>query len=114
MFRRQIGASVVRFCLALFLILLNVRVPFLKLYLKLSVAVLALILLQSPASAQALAAGAPGCSSCTAAGCPHFHCPTALKWCMEGRPRICFQHGCPKPICNPSEAPNWGYYQKYW
>jgi hypothetical protein len=55
-----------------------------------------------------------GCATCATGCCQMFHCPPALKWCMEGKPRICFQHGCPKPICNPCEAPNWGYYQKCW
>jgi hypothetical protein len=82
---------------------------------RLSLAPFALFLVASVATAQ------EGCGSCTtgcAAGCaPHcqrFHCPPILKWCTEGKPRICFQCGCPKPICCPCEAPNWGYYQKCW
>ena len=57
--------------------------------------------------------GAPACSTC-APRCQMFHCPHQLKWCSEGPPRICFRCGCPKPICCPCEAPNWGYFQKCW
>jgi hypothetical protein len=89
---------------------------------KVSLAALALLLADGAAGAQEIVGGSPtNCSSCatTSAGCAapccqFFHCPPALKWCMEGMPRICFRHGCPKPICNPCEAPNWGYYQKCW
>jgi hypothetical protein len=56
----------------------------------------------------------PSCSTCTTGRCQWLCCPPALKWCMEGAPRICFHCGCPKPICSPCEAPNWGYYQKCW
>ena len=86
------------------------------LYLKLSLAAVAALLLQSPTMAQEPAASGPSCATCAApcATCQHFHCPPALKWCMEGIPRICFQHGCPKPICSACDAPNWGYYQKCW
>jgi len=80
----------------------------------LGLAALALFVAQTPAFGQEPCSS---CSSCTAscpAGCQRFHCPPPLKWCTEGKPRICFQHGCPKPICNACEAPNWGYYQKCW
>jgi hypothetical protein len=104
------------------LVLLNLRVPFLRMYLKLSLAAVAVLMLQASANAQdgcapggAACAPAPAaCATCGTVGCQRFHCPPALKWCMEGMPRICFQHGCPKPICSPCDAPNWGYYQKCW
>ena len=85
---------------------------------KLGLAALALLFTKA-ADAQDAVASPAGCSTCASAacapaGCQHFHCPPVFKWCMEGMPRICFQHGCPKPICNPCEAPNWGYYQKCW
>ncbi|HWY88679.1 MAG TPA: hypothetical protein VNX28_18345 [Gemmataceae bacterium] len=78
-----------------------------------ALAALALLLPQSAALAQDPASSC-ATGSCGTSCCQIFHCPPALKWCMEGMPRICFQHGCPKPICNPCEAPNWGYYQKCW
>ena len=52
------------------------------------------------------------CGDCFS--CPKFHCPPALRHCLEGAPRIHFRRGCPKPICNPCTAPNWGYYQTCW
>jgi hypothetical protein len=33
---------------------------------------------------------------------------------MERPPCIKFRCGCPKPVCCPSEAPNWGYFQNCW
>lgn len=100
------------------LVLINLRVPFVRFYLKLSVAAVAVLLLQTPIMAQdpsaSCAAPDAACATCGTAGCQHFHCPPALKWCMEGMPRICFQHGCPKPICSACDAPNWGYFQKCW
>lgn len=46
--------------------------------------------------------------------CQRFHCPPHYKHCQEGAPRICFQRGCPRPICDPCTQPNWGYYQTCW
>lgn len=58
------------------------------------------------------------CGTTVSAGscysCQKFHCPPHYKHCQEGAPRICFQHGCPKPICDPCTQPNWGYYQTCW
>ncbi len=114
MFRRLVYKFLPRLSLAS-LVLLNLRVPFIRLYFKISLAAVAVLMLQSMAKAQEpCATCAAPCATCGPAGCQHFHCPPALKWCMEGMPRICFQHGCPKPICSPCEAPNWGYYQKCW
>ena len=56
-----------------------------------------------------LAARAQDCNRCQ-----HFHCPPGLKHCMEAPPHIHFQHGCPRPICNPCLNPNWGYYETCW
>ena len=33
--------------------------------------------------------------------CQRTHCPPHLKHCYEGPPHICFQKGCPRPICDP-------------
>lgn len=46
--------------------------------------------------------------------CQWLCCPPHLKHCMERPPRICFWPSCPKPICTPCEAPNWGYFQTCW
>jgi hypothetical protein len=118
MFRRFLCKFLPRLSLAP-LVLLNLRVPFLRMYLKLSLAAVAVLMLQPVAKAQEACATsaapcAAPCATCGPAGCQRFHCPPALKWCMEGMPRICFQHGCAKPICSPCEALNWGYYQKCW
>ena len=114
MFRRLLYKFLPRLSLVS-LVLLNLRVPFIRLYFKISLAAVAVLMLQTMAKAQEPCATCTApCATCGPAGCQHFHCPPALKWCMEGAPRICFQHGCPKPICNPCEAPNWGYYQKCW
>jgi hypothetical protein len=53
------------------------------------------------------------CGDC-APHCQKFHCPPHLKHCAEGPPHICFERGCPKPICCPCNMPNWGYYQTCW
>ncbi len=58
------------------------------------------------------ACGPNGCSTCRT--CQTHHCPPSFHWCQEVAPRIRFQHGCPKPICNPCDLPNWGYYQTCW
>ena len=34
--------------------------------------------------------------------------------CYEGPPHICFQKGCPRPICDPCVNPNWGYFETCW
>ena len=46
--------------------------------------------------------------------CPCTHCPPGLYHCTEGRPCIKFKKGCPRPICNPCNRPNWGYFQPCW
>jgi hypothetical protein len=68
------------------------------------------------ASAQAPCATCPTATYATADcyHCQRFHCPPHHKHCLEGPPRICFQRGCPKPICNPCTTPNWGYHQTCW
>jgi len=46
--------------------------------------------------------------------CQRFHCPPGLKHCQEGPPHIHIHRGCPKPICNPCQNPNWGYFEPCW
>ena len=56
-----------------------------------------------------------GCATCGAGySCQHTHCPPGLKHCMEAPPHICFQRGCPRPVCNPCMNPNWGYFEPCW
>ncbi len=51
---------------------------------------------------------------CECYHCQKFHCPPKFRHCMEGKPRIKFECGCPRPICNPCNHPNWGYYETCW
>jgi hypothetical protein len=51
---------------------------------------------------------------CSDHHCQRFHCPPGLKHRQEGSPRIHFQRGCPRPICNPCTNPNWGYFEPSW
>jgi hypothetical protein len=73
----------------------------------------------------AMAQPGPACSTCATGGCAtgncltgffcqSHHCPPPLKHCTEGPPKICYQHGCPRPICNPCALPNFGYFQTCW
>jgi hypothetical protein len=62
-----------------------------------------------------------GSASCVASfgvpcgvGCQSHHCPPPYKYCVEGPPRICWQHGCPRPICDPCDLPHWGFYETCW
>jgi hypothetical protein len=55
-----------------------------------------------------------GCGTGCKTHCQRFHCPPHLKHCQEGPPRICFECGCPRPICNPCLNPNWGYFEPCW
>jgi hypothetical protein len=49
-----------------------------------------------------------------AAPCQSFHCPPAYKHCYEGAPHLHFHRGCPHPICNPCDLPQWGYFETCW
>jgi hypothetical protein len=44
----------------------------------------------------------------------HSHCPPNINHCQERPPRIHITRGCPKPVCNPGDNPNWGYYEPCW
>jgi hypothetical protein len=76
----------------------------------------ALLMTFTPASFGQAALGQPCCgqSQCCEPGCKLWDCPPCIKYCAEGGPRICVLCGCPKPICCPSDAPNWGYFQTCW
>ena len=41
-------------------------------------------------------------------------CPPYYKHHYEGRPKIKFKHGCPRPICDPCNLPHYGYFQTCW
>jgi hypothetical protein len=44
----------------------------------------------------------------------HQHCPPAFKYIYEPGPNIHWHCGCPHPICNPCDLPNWGYHETCW
>jgi hypothetical protein len=52
--------------------------------------------------------------SMVSCGPRHEHCPPAFKYIFEGAPHIHWHRGCPHPICNPCDLPNWGYYETCW
>jgi hypothetical protein len=58
--------------------------------------------------------GTPSCGIGCGTPCQTHHCPPAFKYCYEGAPRIHWTRGCPRPICNPCDLPNWGYYETCW
>lgn len=64
------------------------------------------------ALAMFFAAGGARAQDCTT--CNKSCCPPPYRHCQEGAPRIKVEKGCPLPICNPCNAPNWGYYQTCW
>jgi hypothetical protein len=76
----------------------------------------ALVLAWSPATFGQAMLGQPCCgqSQCCQPTCNMWDCPPYFKYCAEGPPRICIQCGCPKPVCCPSDTPNWGYFQTCW
>jgi hypothetical protein len=82
---------------------------------------LALLLVLTPASFGQCQGGCSGsCSgSCSAPcscaeHCNRWDCPPCYRYCQEGPPRIRVICGCPKPVCCPADAPNWGYFQTCW
>jgi hypothetical protein len=52
--------------------------------------------------------------SMASCGPRHEHCPPAFKYIFEGAPNIHWHRGCPHPICNPCDLPNWGYHETCW
>lgn len=75
-------------------------------------AVLALTSATPECLAQAVL-GSPQCGSCQPC-CNQFHCPPAYVHCQERPPKIKIKCGCPKPVCCPADAPNWGYFPTCW
>lgn len=79
-------------------------------------AIVCAIFALSPIAAWAQEACSSGfCGSAGACGfhCQSHHCPY-MRHCQEGAPIIKIHCGCPKPICNPCNAPNFGYFQTCW
>jgi hypothetical protein len=86
--------------------------------LKTASSTLVLLLAWAPSSfAQQACLGQPCCApadcSCKP-GCNVWNCPPPYKYCMESPPCICVICACPKPVCCPADAPNWGYFQTCW
>jgi hypothetical protein len=78
---------------------------------------LALLLASGQACFGQATLGQPCCGqpqACCTPSCNIWNCPPSYKWCSEGPPSICIKCGCPKPVCCPSDAPNWGYFQTCW
>jgi hypothetical protein len=81
----------------------------------LAAATLTLLALGSVTSAARAQPGSPSCASCpTCTSCVWLNCPPCSTYWSESGPKISVQCGCPKPVCCPSDAPNWGYYQRSW
>lgn len=47
-------------------------------------------------------------------GCCKEKCPPKFVHCMEGRPKLKFKCGCPKPVCDPCNLEHYGYYRTCW
>ncbi|HYV37601.1 MAG TPA: hypothetical protein VE988_17985, partial [Gemmataceae bacterium] len=63
--------------------------------------------------------GQPECNTCNTCqscepSCNIWNCPPSYTYCQEGPPRIHIVCGCPKPVCCPIDAPNWGYFATCW
>src|SRR2546429_206614 len=69
-----------------------------------------------PAVSFAQQFGTPTAASCLSCApfCQSHHCPPAFQYCYEGPPRIHFQRGCPRPVCNPCDLPHFGYFDTCW
>jgi hypothetical protein len=73
----------------------------------------AMLLTATPASFGQAMLGGPCCQGCNE-GCNRWDCPPKYKYCQEGPPCIWVQCGCPRPVCCPIDAPNWGYFPTCW
>jgi hypothetical protein len=51
---------------------------------------------------------------CASGTCQTLHCPPWFHHCQERPPVICIHCGCPRPVCNPCNLPNFGYFQTCW
>ena len=78
-------------------------------------AALAMLLTTAQTSVAQCTLGQPcGSNQCCQTDCNVWNCPPAYKHCQEGPPSIHILAGCPKPVCCPFDAPNWGYFQTCW
>lgn len=64
------------------------------------------------APAQVFNHGCKTCGSCSPV--VPGRCPPPFCHYQEGHPRIHIKCACPKPVCPPCDAPNWGYFQPCW
>ena len=46
--------------------------------------------------------------------CGRAPCPPKFHHHFEGQPKLKYKRACPKPVCNPCDLENWGYYQTCW
>jgi len=44
----------------------------------------------------------------------HEICCPITWFCQPKPPKICYKCRCPKPVCNPCELENYGYYPTCW
>lgn len=58
------------------------------------------------------AGSADGCGCSCGCG-PSHHCPKTV-FCVPKRPNLKFKRVCPKPVCNPCDLDNYGYYDTCW
>jgi hypothetical protein len=80
---------------------------------KVRTAMTVLTLLSMPSASFAQVCGGQECSTCQTS-CNWWDCPPKFKYCAEGPPKICVMCACPKPVCCPSDTPNWGYFPRCW
>jgi hypothetical protein len=73
-----------------------------------------------PAVVEGPASGPEGCAACAAGGCATgacglkgFCCPKTC-FTLEKAPCIKFKHVCPKPVCEPCNLQDFGYYATCW
>ena len=78
----------------------------------LAAAILALLSLTPAGLAQQCGQSCQSCQPCQS--CNLWDCPPWYKHCAEGGPKICVKCACPKDVCCPSDAPNWGYFPRCW
>jgi hypothetical protein len=58
--------------------------------------------------------GATCTQPCEGGACQWLHCPSWFHHCQEQPPCIRIHCGCARPVCNPCNLPNFGYFQTCW
>ncbi|MBI2806199.1 MAG: hypothetical protein HYX68_14555 [Planctomycetes bacterium] len=75
----------------------------------------AFLWLVSPVVGLAQTFGTPcGVDGGCAAACFRSHCPPAFHITVPHPPRLCWRHGCARPVCNPCDLPHFGYFETCW